>query len=132
MSATVDGSIAAGLRACRWAIALLSAQFIMGAYQDAAAEEVSIGRCRTPPRLVSAEQVASPLMTELRDATVTIELTVRSDGSIDAVAIVASSDTRLNDWAKQQALRMRFAPVSKPCRIRVPIQYRLGDNDEGA
>jgi TonB family protein len=95
-----------------------------------AAEEPA-AKCRTPPKPIGKHGKYMPPTGLLPDGLVHVEFTVATDGTVHDVAIVQSSDERLEAWALVKATDTKFAPIETPCRARAALRHRNTEHPDG-
>jgi protein TonB len=77
------------------------------------------------PRVTAANYPPAALRQGVQ-GTVTVEITVGTDGTVVAARVVSSSGSAvLDDDAVVRARQFRFAPIDRPLRANVPIRYRI-------
>ncbi|TXI51186.1 MAG: TonB family protein [Lysobacter sp.] len=80
------------------------------------------------PELVYCPAPAAPRITELRGATVTLELQIGSDGSVRSSKVLWSSGHSAWSSAAQAAVaKWRYSAGSVPRTRKVPFNFALGE-----
>ena len=100
-------------------IALLSAGCIASQADD----------CRSiDPELLACPAPLAPRITELRQGTVTVQLTIQADGSVSAARVVSASGHPACKDAVLQAVKIwRYKASDQPRTSTVPFDLKYAD-----
>ena len=102
-----------------WILVLTLALFSCSTEQPAGDQPVVIER---------TDVVYPPAALEQRvEGTVYVELTVGTDGYVVAAMITQTDNALLTDAALDAAVKYRFKPMDKECKVTVPFVFKLSE-----
>lgn len=84
--------------------------------------------CRTPPRLIVSDskyEYLPPSTAMPPTGIVVLEVTVRTDGTIQDAVVLEAASERLQQWAIEDSKRLRFEPIGKACRTTLTLDSRI-------
>ena len=113
------------------AIRLLVGSLSIAASVSGQAADTTIAKCDQPLKPIGKLGKYMPATSVLPDGTVHVEFTVGVDGLVRDVAIVKSTDERLEAWALVKATDVKFAPREAPCRTQAALRHRNTEHPDG-